>query len=228
MTSIIGVKKVQYPNGTNAITIASDGTLTTDSDLTISGAATISSHTSIGGVLTVSPSNAGNNIATIKTGSLEARLDIVANRATKANQAIRFAVDSDEKAVLSITANGKVVARSEGGAHQNVELIQGSIKSWSSVNQTGSPHVIEDSYNVSSVNDGGTGNTDVSFTNNMNNANYSVTLAQQDGGSYNDAASTHTDNADPYSTSQIGYYCHFATSPNDANTAWCQVAGDMA
>ena len=68
MTSTIGVKKVQYPNGTNAITIASDGTLTTDSDLTIGG------HTSIGGELTVSPSNTGNNVAKIKTGSTDARL----------------------------------------------------------------------------------------------------------------------------------------------------------
>jgi len=234
MTSIIGVKKLQYPNGTNAITIASDGTLTTDSDLTISGAATISgtatisSHTSIGGELTVSPSNAGNNIATIKTGSLEARLDFVANRSTKANQAIRFAVDSDQKAAFSILANTDLLARSEGGANQKIDLRQGSIKSWASVQQTANPHVVEDSYNVSSVTDNGTGKSGNNFTNNMNNANYSVTLAQQDGGGYNDAGSVHTDNADAYSTSAIGYYAHFATAPNDANTAWCQVAGDLA
>ena len=159
MTSTIGVKKVQYPNGTNAITIASDGTLTTDSDFTISGE------------LTVSPSNSDNNIATIKTGSLEARLDFVANRANKINQAIRFAVDSDEKAAFSITAGTDLLARSEGGANQNLDLRQGSAKVWSHNNY--SDNSLRDAYNVSSLTDLGTGRYQHNFTNNMNNSNYS-------------------------------------------------------
>lgn len=161
MTSTIGVKKVQYPNGTNAITIASDGTLTTDSDFTISGE------------LTVSPSNASNNIATIKTGSTDARLDIVANRATKSNQAIRFAVDSDEKPILSITTHGLVVARSEGGAHQNVELIQGSAKQWVNIDASTSTPSVENSYNVASLTDQATGLFDYNTTNNFSSAKFS-------------------------------------------------------
>ena len=112
-----------------------------------------------------------NNVAKIKTGSTDARLDIVANRATKSNQAIRFAVDSDEKPILSITTHGLVIARSEGGANQNVELIQGSAKVWSHTNY--SDNSLRDAYNVSSLTDQGTGRYDHNFTNNMNNANYS-------------------------------------------------------
>ena len=133
--------------------------------------------------------------------------------------------DSDTTSMI-ISNTGQITAQGEGTATTNLQ--QGLVKSWSSVNQDSSTQSIEDSFNVSSISDGGTGKTTNSFTNNMNNAFYSVTLAQQDGGGYNDAASTHVDNADAYSTSQIGYYCHFATSPNDAYSAWCHVAGDLA
>ena len=161
MSSTIGIKKIQYPNGTNAITIASDGTLTTDSDFTISGE------------LTVSPSNTSNNIATIKTGSLEARLDFVANRANKSNQAMRFAVDSDEKAAFSITAGTDLLARSEGGATQQLDLRQGSAKQWVNIDASTSTPSVQNSYNVASLTDVATGLFDYNTTNNFSSAKFS-------------------------------------------------------
>lgn len=231
MTSKIGVKKIIYPNGTDAITIGATGALTVHSTDSSTFAGKIMANK---GITAYGNNATGVDVPILITdeNSNEATFGLtnaghLAVRNYNSNADIYFSDDSNN-VNLRLYNDGTLKGMTEGGGGLDINFTQGSIKSWSSVNQTGSSHVIEDSYNVSSVNDGGIGNTDVSFTNNMNNANYSVTLAQQDGGSYNDAASTHTDNADPYSTSQIGYYCHFATSPNDANTAWCQVAGDMA
>ena len=235
MTSAISVKKIKHLNGTNALTVNTAGVITLDQKLV---SASTDSSTFAGKIM----ANAGITAYGSQAKGEAAPLMLVDNQNNRAsigmsnaghtnisnynNGDVYFMTDSGN-VNLRLYHTGLLHGTSEGGSYGRVNFTQGSIKSWSSVNQTGT-QAIEDSYNVSSISDGGVGITTNSFTNNMNNANYSVTLAQQDGGAYNDAASTHTDNADPYSTSQIGYYCHFATAPNDANTAWCQVAGDLA
>jgi len=240
MTSILGVKKIQYPNGTNAITVGADGVLTFDQKIVststdsstfagpIIGNNGITAVGAGGTALATAPIrifDENNNLASI--GISNAGHLYFNNASNNSNFFFRTVVDNEVK--FRIDYDGNVRVKGEGGSTgEKVNLRFGSIKSWASVQQTANPHVIEDSYNVSSVTDNGTGKSGNNFTNNMNNANYSVTLAQQDGGSYNDAGSVHTDNADAYSTSAIGYYAHFATAPNDANTAWCQVAGDLA
>ncbi len=237
MTSILGVKKIQYPNGTNAVTVGTDGVLTFDKKIVSAStdSSTFAGPVKAQGIIafeetggngsghksairisdgtytsSIGVSNFGNLTFTLESGSF-----------------FRFKNASLQNLLRIQQGNGEVVGMSEGGTVDVVNFTQGSIKSWASVTQTGT-QAIDDSFNVSSISDNGTGKSTNTFTNNMNNANYSVTLAQQDGGSYNDAGSVHSDNADAYSTSAIGYYCHFATSPNDANTAWCQVAGDLA
>ena len=237
MTSILGVKKIQYPNGTNAVTVGADGVLTFDQKIVSSStdSSTFAGPVKSKGIIALEDaggSGAGHKSAIrISDGTYTSTLGLSLNGhltfTMEDGGFFRFRNSSGQNLFRIQTSNGDLRGMSEGGTVDVVELTQGSIKSWASVNQTGTQS-IEDSYNVSSISDGGTGISSNTFTNNMNNANYSVTLAQQDGSGYNDAGSVHTGNEDAYSTSAIGYYCHFATAPNDANTAWCQVAGDLA
>ena len=53
-------------------------------------------------------------------------------------------------------------------------------KAWVNFNGTGTV-AIRDDYNVSSITDGGVGNYTINFTNNMNNINYSPTVALSQG-----------------------------------------------
>lgn len=236
MTSAIGIKKIQHPNGANALTVNTAGVITFDQKLV---SASTDSSTFAGKIMANRGITAyGNNSTGVNAPILitDENSNVVTFGLTNpghlvvrnfnSNADIYFSDDSNN-VNLRLYNDGTLKGMSEGGGGLDINFTQGSIKSWASVLQSGTQS-IDDSYNVSSVTDGGVGISANTFTNNMNNASYSVTLAQQDGGAYNDAASVHTDNADPYSTSQIGYYCHFATAPNDANTAWCQVAGDLA
>ena len=59
----------------------------------------------------------------------------------------------------------------EGGSVASVDVRQGSMKAWYYAESNASTN---DSYNISSTSDQGTGNYDFNFTNNMSNANYSI------------------------------------------------------
>jgi hypothetical protein len=67
---------------------------------------------------------------------------------------------------VSTISNGSVSTSS-------TNVIQGSAKAWVNFNGTGTV-AIRDSYNVSSITDGGTGIYTINFTTAMPNANYSV------------------------------------------------------
>ena len=54
-------------------------------------------------------------------------------------------------------------------------LAYGSAKSWLSATISSNTHTIQDSFNVGSVTDDGAGRTDLVFTNNMANDDYSAT-----------------------------------------------------
>jgi hypothetical protein len=72
--------------------------------------------------------------------------------------------------VVSASANSMTI-RGEGSAQTSIQ--QGLIKSWVNFEQEGT-HASRDSFNISSLTDGGTGVTvPISFTNNMSDANYS-------------------------------------------------------
>ena len=79
-------------------------------------------------------------------------------------------VGADSDGVLTITGEG-------GSTKTNVQ--QGLCKSWVNFDGTatfdGSDTEIRDSFNVASTIDNGTGNYDATFTNNMNDSNYSST-----------------------------------------------------
>jgi len=84
------------------------------------------------------------------------------------------------------TSAGDVTITGEGTA--TMRLSQGVAKHWAKVNQTNA--TILDSFNTDSITDVGTGRFRQTFTNNMNNANYSI------------AGST-SFNTDPYTQHQF-------------------------
>ena len=70
-----------------------------------------------------------------------------------------------------VTTAGSIDVTSEGGA-VSTNLQQGLVKAW--VNYTTiSSTTNKDSFNVATLTDGGTGETTITFTNNMNTTNYS-------------------------------------------------------
>ena len=93
---------------------------------------------------------------------------------------------------MTITTSGDVNVKGEGSATTN--LRQGLVKYWAS-GQTNNPTTIEDSFNMSSFTDEGTGNTGVVFTNNMATVDY-------------------------YQGSQTNQYHHLMTAGNQVTTGF--------
>ena len=127
---------------------------------------------------------------------------------------------------------GKIIAdtleHSTAGSLTTDYVVNGSAKMWGTVDQSAT-HTIDDSFNLASVTDNGTGRSEFSFSNNMNNAFYCATGMTRDGGGYNDDASVHCDNGGAYSTSSIEITAFFSTTPNDADGAlWGLIHGDLA
>ena len=80
------------------------------------------------------------------------------------------------------TLTGKTTAKTVTvtvGATATMSLEQGLAKSWGSVDQDSTDHPIYDSFNLASTSDQGTGYTICSYSNAMDNANYSITVAGQ-------------------------------------------------
>jgi len=107
-------------------------------------------------------------------------------------------------------------------------LSQFTAKAW--VNWEGATaSAINDSHNVSSVTDNGTGKYTVNFANNMNNANYAVAGFVEDGAGFNDirGMARETGGTQVRSTSAFGLWVNDgAPAPNDATWANLIVFGD--
>ena len=79
--------------------------------------------------------------------------------------------------VISASANSMTI-RGEGSNQTSIQ--QGLCKAWVRY-VTSTSTATNDSFNVSGVSDGGTGNTTISFSSNMGNSNFSVgAIAGQD------------------------------------------------
>ena len=109
---------------------------------------------------------------------------------------------------------------------------QGTLKAWVNFNGTGTPSP-RDSFNISSINDDGTGKYDYVYTSNMANANYSPCI----GGNLNEGDSTGNTHADTRriatTTSLHGirglvYDSSASGSFSDLLNCYAQVAGDLA
>lgn len=234
MTSKIGVKKIVYPNGNDVITIGATGALTVHSTDSSTFAGPIIGNN---GITAKGPG--GTNIGTAPLRILDENDQLATIGISNgghlyfnlANDSSDFFFKTvlDNRVKLKVDYDGAIKIIGEGGSTgERIDLRQGSIKHWSSIQQGGTQTIL-DTYNCASATDDGTGRTTVTFTNNMNNSVYSATCTQKDGLGYNDDFGMHADNDDAYSTSQFGYYCHATSTPNDAGTAaWCQIAGDLA
>jgi len=76
--------------------------------------------------------------------------------------------------ITGVTTAGSISVTGESNS-TTTNLQQGLAKSWASATISSNTHTLQDSLNVSSLTDDGAGRTDVVFSNNMNNANYSAT-----------------------------------------------------
>jgi hypothetical protein len=115
-------------------------------------------------------------------------------------------------------------------------VLNGSAKAWSQVNQESS-HTINDSFNVSSVSDDGTGKQTSTFTSAFNNSNYVFQGTSEDGGGYNDNALTRSDSADTRTTTQHGCWSshgnstsglHYSADANDSRRCNTVYFGELA
>ena len=75
------------------------------------------------------------------------------------------------------TSAGSIVVTGEGGS-TTTNMQQGLTKIWARVDQVGTQG-IDDSFNLTSITDGGTGLTTFTFANDMNNVNYAVTACAE-------------------------------------------------
>ena len=122
-----------------------------------------------------------------------------------------------------VTLLNTVVVKSEGGsATQNVS--QGMLKAWCNYDQAS----VNDSFNVGSVTDNGTGDYAIVFTNNMNNVHAcGAGLGVHDAGSYTRIQTY--DHDDPAQTIRITINMQDTNgSTGDAEPACTLIAGDLA
>ncbi len=125
---------------------------------------------------------------------------------------------------LTMNSTGQTTIVGEGGT-TTTNLQQGLAKHWSNINQTGTA-ALSDSFNASSVTDNGTGDMNPQFTNNMNNAAYSVPLSCGDPGAryYGDLVSAASVQTSTYRT----FWTNTSGSANDMDVSTSVVHGDLA
>ena len=121
------------------------------------------------------------------------------------------------------------VYESDGGTSVTQNLVQGIAKSWISYRGTSTVE-IRDSLNVGSLTDNGTGDYTITFTNNMGNNLYPVTMASDhDSGSHFSTACIDHDDPNPVATTQ--YVANYLDQTNNMRDAvYCHEAvhGDLA
>ena len=117
--------------------------------------------------------------------------------------------------VVSASANSMTI-RGEGSNQTSIQ--QGLCKMWIRLNGTGTI-AIDDSFNVGSATDIGTGNYDFTFSNNMNNANFNFAHAS------GNQMQIHSAEA----TSSIRILCrNGSNSDEDVDPACSNIHGDLA
>lgn len=174
MTSKIGVKKIIYPNGSDAITISTTGALTVHSTDSSTFAGKIMANSGISAYGTSATGvNAPIRVTDENSNQVTFGLTNAGHLAVRnynSNADIYFSDDSNQ-VNLRLYNDGTLKGMSEGGSGLDVNFTQGSAKVWSHTNY--SDNSLRDAYNVSSLTDIGTGRFQHSFTNNMNNSSYS-------------------------------------------------------
>jgi len=134
--------------------------------------------------------------------------------------------------VTGVTTAGSIAITGEGNS-TTTNLQQGLCKVWCSMDQDSSGHPAYDSFNVASTTDAATGQTRLTFTNNMGNDDYADVLnatAQNEsaftGGNF---SVTNSANSGAKSTSQVQTDCRNDEGvARDNHDAKVIIMGDLA
>jgi hypothetical protein len=113
---------------------------------------------------------------------------------------------------------GNVTITSEGGS-ATMQLQQGVAKVWADF-QGNNTATLHDSFNVSSLDDDGTGDYSLNFTNAMNNGDFCCSIMSSNNDRRNNADNTSTE-------LHIGTFNTSGTA-EDGNRAYGSVTGDLA
>mgnify|MGYP003113166249 FL=1 len=139
-------------------------------------------------------------------------------------------IDTSGRTTVSIMNNDSTYRSDGGSVTQN--MVQGLTKSWVNFNGTGTI-ATRDSFNISSLNDDGSGRYDFVYTNNMSNQNYAPAIC----GAYDDndsTGNTHIDvrrqapSTNLYSIRGISFDSNVSGSFSDCQFCYAQISGDLA
>jgi hypothetical protein len=133
--------------------------------------------------------------------------------------------------LTGVTTAGSIAVTGEGNS-TTTNLQQGLAKAWVNFNGTGTI-ATRDSFNVSSLNDDGSGKYDFVYTNNMSSQNYAPAIC----GAYDDNdgnGNTHADvrrqapSTNLYGIRGLSFNSSAEGSLSDVEFCYAQIAGDLA
>ena len=130
------------------------------------------------------------------------------------------------------TTAGSISVTGEGNS-TTTNLQQGLAKAWTHFQGTSTAaHVDSNNFNTSSVDDDGTGDYGLHFTNNMGNATYAVTFGLDDDGSSSVVLNADTSNG-TMATGNFDFESYYVNSTNnrtnyDYANIYIVVHGDLA
>ncbi len=126
-------------------------------------------------------------------------------------------------AVTGVHTVGTNAIYTSDGGNVTQNLVQGLVKSWCKFNGT-STLAINDSFNISSVSDGGTGTYFPTFTNNMVNEHFSADAMKR-----NESTNTGAQVQIPtYASNSNNIQMHESDSAADSSAVSHSVRGDLA
>ena len=125
------------------------------------------------------------------------------------------------------TVGNNAVATSEGGA-VTTSIVQGLIKAWARIDQTGTV-AIDDSFSWSSLTDNGTADLTSTFSITMSNTNYAPTAMMNDGnyGGVQQCEYGSTNTTTAMRTRTCNNW-HDGSTTSDTDGIYFHIAGDLA
>lgn len=122
------------------------------------------------------------------------------------------------------TIAADTLTHSTAGSIATNYVVEGSAKAWAKVTQD-TTHTINSSFNISSIVDGGTGETDLLFTSNMSDANFVVSKAEYTSNNRRSIVETPSTSQSTIQTFQVSTN----SSASDATSGVAQtIMGDLA
>ena len=121
---------------------------------------------------------------------------------------------------------GSILVTGEGNS-TTTNLQQGLAKSWCKWTMLGT-QTVNDSLNIASIQDNGTGRTELSVTNSMSTADYAIVGMSRDGGAYNDDANCAICEDFTITSSVFEIFCTHGAGANDASSAFVITHGSLA